>query len=458
MKKETDIMASKKSAHTPPFTPSDTASSFLTATQVLQPFVLRDSKSVAPSSPVERWLLQSLLRLLDHPPVRFCLWDNSFVAPPNCEARFTIHIGDRKAVYLLMSNPAVSFGDLYGARRLEVEGDLVEFMETVYLAFRQLQDRSPGLLKTVWRNQAPRSTSIRQARNNIHHHYDLGNEFYRLWLDREALQYTCAYFERPGLTLEQAQLAKLEHVCRKLMLRPGMKVVEAGSGWGGLACYMASKYGVEVTSYNISREQVQYARELAVKQGVADRVLFIEDDYRNITGSYDIFVSVGMLEHVGLENYRHLAKVIDRSLKPGGIGLIHSIGRNRPARMNGWIERRIFPGAYPPSIVEFLGIFEQGEFSVLDVENLRMHYAETLQHWFDRYAKHEPQVESMYDSEFVRMWRLYLAGSVAAFKVGTLQLFQVVFSRDRNNQLPRNRKHLYRKSPGVVSLFSDQEP
>src|SRR5690606_39112147 len=301
MKKETDIMAPKQSAQATTFSHSEAISPVLGATQALRPFTLSDPKSMAPSSPVERWLLQSLLRLLESPPVRFCLWDGALVEPQNCQARFTIHIADRMAVYLLMSNPAVNFGDLYGAKRLEVSGKLVEFMETVYLAFRRLQERSPGLLKTVWRNQAPRSTSLRQARDNIHHHYDLGNDFYRLWLGREALQYPCAYYGRPGMTLEQAQLAKLEHVCGTLMLRPGMKVVEAGSGWGGLACYMAAKYGAEVTSYNISREQVQYARELAVRQGVADRVLFIEDDYRNISGRYDVFVSVGMLEHVGVD-------------------------------------------------------------------------------------------------------------------------------------------------------------
>lgn len=449
-------MPYKKTAQTPAFEQTGAVSPNMAATQALQPFPLFDSRSVAPSSPIERWLLHSLLRLLESPPVRFQLWDGSTIEPPKCRPQFILHVGDRLAVYLLISNPSVNFGDLYGAGRIEVEGDLVTFMETVYLALRQLKDRSPGLLKTVWRDQAPRSTGIRQARDNIHHHYDLGNDFYQLWLDREAMQYTCAYFERPDMTLEQAQLAKLELVCRKLMLQPGMKVVEAGSGWGGLACYMAAKYGVEVTSYNISREQVQYAREQAVRQGVADRVLFIEDDYRNITGRYDVFVSVGMLEHVGLDNYRQLARVIDRSLNEGGVGLIHSIGRNRPARMNGWIEKRIFPGAYPPSIAEFVGIFEQGPFSVLDVENLRMHYAETLTHWYERYRQNEHQVEAMYDHEFVRMWRLYLAGSVAAFKVGNLQLFQVVFARDRNNQVPRNRKHLYRKSASV-SLFSEQE-
>lgn len=450
-------MPNKKTAQTPAFKQTGAVSPNMAATQALQPFSLTDPKSISPSLPVERWLLHSLLKLLDYPPVRFQLWDEATVEPPNCLPKFTVRLGDRMAIYLLMSNPSVNFGDLYGAGRLEIEGDLVAFMETVYQSFRQLKDRSPGILKTVWRDPAPRSTGVRQARDNIHHHYDLGNDFYRLWLDREAMQYTCAYFDRQDMTLEQAQLAKLDLVCRKLMLQPGMKVVEAGSGWGGLACYMAAKYGVEVTSYNISQEQVQYSRELAVKQGVADRVLFIEDDYRNITGRYDVFVSIGMLEHVGLDNYRQLSRVIDRSLKEGGIGLVHSIGRNRPARMNGWIEKRIFPGAYPPSIVEFMSIFEQGPFSVLDVENLRMHYAETLSHWYERYRQHEQQVESMYDHEFMRMWRLYLAGSVAAFKVGNLQLFQVAFTREQNNRIPRNRKHLYRKSAHVASLFGDQE-
>jgi cyclopropane-fatty-acyl-phospholipid synthase len=257
------------------------------------------------------------------------------------------------------------------------------------------------------------------------------------------MQYTCAYFPEPGMTLEAAQRAKMDHVCRKLRLRPGQRVIEAGCGWGGFALHMAREYGVEVSAWNISREQVRHAAEMATRQGLAGRVRFIEDDYRNIRGECDAFVSVGMLEHVGPDNYGALGEVIHRCLAPQGLGLIHTIGRNRPGKMNGWIERRIFPGAQPPSLGQMMAIFEPRNFSVLDVENLRLHYAETLRHWTARYLAVFDKVRAARGAEFARAWHLYLAGSTAAFTSGTIQLFQVLFARGGNNQLPASRRDIY---------------
>ncbi|AOY89807.1 cyclopropane-fatty-acyl-phospholipid synthase [Marinobacter salinus] len=391
----------------------------------------------------ERWLVAKLMRMAGSPPVRFRLWNGELIDIGDQEARFTIHLSDPKALYSLVTNPNLAFGDLYSAGRLEVEGDLPDLMETLYRAVHAARQKWPKWLEALWRNHNPRPTGIAEAKENIHHHYDLGNEFYQLWLDHAAMQYTCAYYERPELTLEQAQLAKLEHVCRKLRLRPGMTVVEAGCGWGGLARYMARHYGVRVDAYNISKEQLTYAREQARKENLDQLVNFIEDDYRNINGQYDAFVSIGMLEHVGKENYLALSELIKRSLKPDGIALLHSIGRNRPMLMNAWIEKRIFPGAYPPSIGEFMEICEHGDFSVLDVENLRLHYAQTLTHWMERFSSNEEEVSTMYDEHFTRAWRMYLAGSIAAFRAGSLQLFQVVFTHGDNNRLPQNRQDLY---------------
>jgi cyclopropane-fatty-acyl-phospholipid synthase len=257
------------------------------------------------------------------------------------------------------------------------------------------------------------------------------------------MQYTCAYFSDPDMSLEEAQVAKLHHLCRKLQLKPGDTVVEAGCGWGGLARFMARNYGVKVRAYNISKQQVSYAQQRAETEGLSDRVEYLLDDYRNIHGEYDVFVSVCMLEHVGKRDYPVLGDVIDRCLKPGGRGLIHTIGRVNPGPMNAWIERRIFPGAYPPSLKEMMDIFEPHRLSVLDVENLRLHYAKTLEHWLERFEHYSDTIEEMMDAEFVRAWRLYLAGSIAAFKVGELQLYQVVFSRNTNNNLPWSRKYIY---------------
>src|SRR5262249_50669655 len=193
--------------------------------------------------------------------------------------------------------------------------------------------------------------------------------------------------------------------------------------------HMARKYGARVAAYNVSQEQVAHARQRARDEGLADRVEFIEDDWRNIRGRHDVFVSVGMLEHVGKTNYARLGEVIDRALTDKGRGLVHSIGRNKPAPVDRWIERRIFPGSYPPSLAEMMRVFEPKELSVLDVENLRLHYAQTLRHWLGRFERSVECIREMFDERFVRMWRLYLAGSVAAFETGELQLFQVAFAR-----------------------------
>ncbi|MCG8518375.1 MAG: cyclopropane-fatty-acyl-phospholipid synthase family protein [Pseudomonadales bacterium] len=394
----------------------------------------------------ERWLIAKLLRMAGSPPIRFQLWNGEVVEPEQGEARYTLTVADPRALMQLVANPNLAFGDLYSAGRLEVDQDLPGLMATLYRAIHQASERWPRWLEALWRNHSPRATGVDEARDNIHHHYDLGNEFYRLWLDQAEMQYTCAYYEHPDLTLEQAQLAKLEHVCRKLRLRPGQTVVEAGCGWGGLARYMARHHGVTVHAYNISREQVAFARAEAERQGLSDRIQYIEDDYRTIHGQYDAFVSVGMLEHVGKDHYSTLAALIRRTLKPDGLALLHSIGRNRPMLMNSWIEKRIFPGAYPPSIGELVSICEDGHFSVLDVENLRLHYAQTLRHWLQRFEAHQDTIRDLYDDHFSRAWRLYLAGSIAAFEVGSLQLFQVVFSHGDNNQLPQSRADLYQRS------------
>jgi cyclopropane-fatty-acyl-phospholipid synthase len=200
---------------------------------------------------------------------------------------------------------------------------------------------------------------------------------------------------------------------------------------------------VRVRAYNISREQIAFARERARREGLEERVEFIEDDWRNAQGPCDAFVSVGMLEHVGRKNYRELGRVIDRCLTDQGRGLIHTIGQNQSLPFSPWIERRIFPGAYAPTLGEMMEIFSPQDFSVLDVENLRLHYAETLRHWLKRFDDHQDEVRLMFDETFIRSWRMYLAGSIAAFEASYYQLFQVVFNRANCNDVTMTREHLY---------------
>lgn len=290
------------------------------------------------------------------------------------------------------------------------------------------------------------TNSLRRSRKNIHHHYDISNDFYRLWLDPQ-LVYTCAYFPDSNATLEEAQRAKLDIVCRKLWLQAGESVVEAGCGWGALALHMAKHYGVRVRAFNISREQIMFARERAKREGLYSQVEFIEDDYRNINGQYDAFASIGMLEHVGKSHYREFGRVIHRAIGDRGRGLLHFIGKNRPQPLSAWIRKRIFPGGYTPVLREAMAVLEPHDFSILDVENLRLHYARTLEHWLSRFEHCYDEVAQRYSSFFARMWRLYLAGSTAAFRAGTMQLFQIVFAGRRCISQPFTREHLYQKSP-----------
>jgi cyclopropane-fatty-acyl-phospholipid synthase len=369
--------------------------------------------------------------------LRFSLADGTCVMDPAEVPVATVVFRDRATLVRVLLDPEDAFGDAYSSGRVEVHGDLVAALEAAYQAVATAPDLG-ALRRPVGRH------TLRTSRLNARRHYDVGNEFFRLWLD-ERMVYSCAYFPTPECGLEEAQVAKMDYVCRKLRLRAGETVVEAGSGWGTLALHMARRYGVRVTAYNVSAEQVRYARARAAREGLAGLVDFVEDDYRGIRGPFDAFVSVGMLEHVGTEGYGALGRVLDGCLaRPHGRGLLHFIGRDHPRPLNSWIRHRLFPGASPPTLAQAThGTLEDSGFAVLDVENLRLHYAATLAHWRRRFDQAEPEIRARYGEEFVRTWRLYLAGSEAAFRSGWLELFQVTFARAGHNDVAWTRAGLY---------------
>jgi cyclopropane-fatty-acyl-phospholipid synthase len=373
----------------------------------------------------QRWLVPGRLRLE--------LWDRSSPWSSSETPVGDVVIADRWALLKLILDPDLQFGELYTTGRVAIRGSLAQVMEAAcHLA------RPDRLSLREWLALHVKiPNNLRVSRRNVQYHYDLGNDFYKLWLDRQ-LVYTCALFPEADTTLEDAQVAKLDLVCRKLQLKPGDVVIEAGCGWGALALHMARTYGARVKAFNLSREQVRFARERAVAENLADRVEFIEDDYRNVAGRFDAFVSVGMLEHVGRRHFESLAAVIRRVLKPDtGRGLLHFIGRDHPRPLNAWTERHIFPGAYPPTAAEVLRhVLEPAQQSVHHFENLRLHYARTLGHWRQRFERSEQRVREQFGDAFCRAWHLYLAASEAAFATGSLQLFQIVFA-------PRNGSPLY---------------
>ena len=385
---------------------------------------------------VDRWALSTIVSRLGGAAFRLQLWDGTAQGASTSPSLATVTVADRGTLLRLLWRPALAFGEAYADGRIAVHGDLVALLESINraLAGRPYQRGGP----------ATHRTDPAAARKNDHAQSDQGNDFYRLWLD-EQMVYTCAYFTSPGDSLEAAQVAKLDYVCRKLRLQPGETVVEAGCGWGALALHMARHYGVTVRAFNISAAQLAYARAQAVREGLADRVTFEDGDYRTIDGRADAFVSIGMLEHVGSEHYDAIGRVIGRVIDPvRGRALVHFIGRNRPMPFNPWIGRYIFPGAHAPSLGEVLPpVAEAANLSVVDVENLRPHYAETLRHWRERFETHAPDISARFDERFVRMWRLYLAGAEACFRSGDLQLFQIVLGRASDNTAPWTRADLY---------------
>jgi cyclopropane-fatty-acyl-phospholipid synthase len=378
------------------------------------------------SSPniLDRWLAARIQSIIDPAHVRLELWDGSSPCSERGSPIGDLVVRDRATMVRLLVNPDLSFGESYMAGRLEVRGHLPAITAAL-TRLTPLEARWIDRLAAVLSS----ANTLGRSRSNVHHHYDLGNTFYERWLDRRMV-YTCAYFAREEMSLDEAQDAKLDLVCRKLRLRAGESVIEAGCGWGSLALHMARYYGVTVKAFNISREQIAFARERAAREGLSNLVEFIDDDYRNVSGRFDAFVSVGMLEHVGRRNLHAVGEVIRRTLRrDGGRGLLHFIGRDVSRPLNAWIRRRIFPGAYTPTLAELTSrILSPAGMSVIDVENLRLHYARTLSAWASRFAAATDYVRSTYGEEFQRAWELYLAGSEAAFTTGWLQLFQVVFT------------------------------
>ena len=393
---------------------------------------------------LERRAVRWIMSQVGNPRLSVRLWNGDEFQVTDERPVGCLEFRKRRAVFEMLRAPSVGFGECYSKGLIEIHGDFAAVIDAATEAATAKRDGrylGPKIRSQV---HGVRANTLPQSRHNVHHHYDLGNDFYRLWLD-ERMVYTCAYYDTPSATLADAQVAKLDHVCRKLKVRPGHRVIDAGCGWGALALHMAEHYGATVTAYNISDEQVSYARAQAEAKELDDRVTFLKRDYRTIDQRCDRFVSIGMLEHVGLANFRELGEIIRRCLKPDGLGLIHSIGRSFSDKTDSWIIKHVFPGGHIPSLSEMMKVFEPQRFSVLDVENLRLHYARTCLSWLENFEAVADRVREMYDEEFVRTWRLYLAGSAAGFRSGTLQLFQILFAPHGNQNVPWTREYQYRE-------------
>jgi len=293
------------------------------------------------------------------------------------------------------------------------EGFLGHFLNGSGTALRRINQYNP--VSRAWRNAA--------------HHYDLSDQLYDLFLDQDR-QYSCAYFSDRGDSLDTAQLNKKRHIAAKLLIGSGQRVLDIGSGWGGLALYLASECGADVTGLTLSVEQHRVAMRRAAAAGLSDRVRFYLRDYREELGPYDRIVSVGMFEHVGINHYNAFFTRLKSLLAPDGVALLHSIGRmDGPGSTHPWIRKYIFPGGYFPALSEVLPVVEQSRLWVTDVEILRLHYAETLKSWRDRFARNRDRLSEIYDERFCRMWEMYLVGSEVAFRRGGCMVFQLQLAK-----------------------------
>lgn len=372
-------------------------------------------------------------------------WDGDEVRYGPGPPEFTLHLRDAAAVRRVLGDPSLGFGEAYMDGAIEVEGDLRDVMRLMFTpAAERLAAAWPARLGRALSGWL-RPNSPGRARANAARHYDVGNEFFGLWLGK-TMAYSCAYFLSPDDDLDTAQERKFRHLCAKLRLRPGHRLLDVGCGWGGLLVHAAVHHGVQAVGITLSEEQRRGAQERVNALGLADRVTVRLQDYRAVAGAepFDRIVSVGMFEHVGRRHipdyFRHTARL----LRPGGVGVLHTIGRQAPAPPNPWLTRHIFPGAYFPALGDLAPALAAAGLQVLDVEVLRQHYALTLDRWLEGLEAGAGLVGERYGERFLRMWRLYLASCSASFRHGDFCVFQVQFSHGPTAEVPLTRDYLHR--------------
>jgi cyclopropane-fatty-acyl-phospholipid synthase len=346
----------------------------------------------------------------------------------------TIRLHDRALHWKLLLKPRLFVPEAYMAGTLTIEegGSLYDFIDVLV----SNDAANPNALP-LWLGQAAgrlvrrlhQYNPVPRARRNVAHHYDLSDQLYELFLDRDR-QYSCAYFGSPEDDLETAQENKKRHIAAKLLLGPGLKVLDIGSGWGGLALYLAAECGADVTGLTLSAEQHKVATRRAAQAGLSDRVRFHLRDYREETGSYDRIVSVGMFEHVGVVQYPTFFRRLTELLAPDGVALLHSIGRmDGPGTTNPWLRKYIFPGGYSPALSEVVPEAERARLWITDIEILRLHYADTLRLWRRRFEQNRPRIRELYDERFCRMWEMYLVGAEIAFRRDGHLVFQMQLAK-----------------------------
>jgi cyclopropane-fatty-acyl-phospholipid synthase len=371
---------------------------------------------------------------------------STYTGEPGPEALMALT--DERAVRRMALRPGLGVGEAYMDGTLQpVDCTIYELLDVLLTNCAAETSHNPvlslGEIAGRLTRRLAQFNPAHRARRNVAHHYDLNGRLYALFLDRDR-QYSCAYFQLPDATLEEAQLAKKHHIAAKLKLdRPDLQVLDIGCGWGGMALTLARDYGAQVTGITLSTEQLAEAQARAAAAGLSDRVTFELLDYRALHRRFDRIVSVGMFEHVGVGHYRRFFEQVKTNLAPDGVALLHTIGRSDgPGATNPWIAKYIFPGGYTPALSEVLPVIQRARLVTTDVEVLRLHYAETLRHWRRRFAANRDAIAAMYDDRFVRMFEFYLAGSELAFRRSGQVVFQIQLTRDVN-AVPTTRDYMF---------------
>lgn len=356
-------------------------------------------------------------------------------------------------------DPALKLGEAYMEGGFEfIEGDILVLLEIIFestgpIAENQVWMKALSFMRAATKRFAQMNTLNRSARN-VRHHYDLSGELYDLFLDPDR-QYSCAYFETPETSLNDAQLAKKRHLAAKLQLKEGEKLLDIGCGWGGLGLYMARVLGADVTGVTLSHEQHGIANQRAKDMGLDNKAKFLLQDYRALTTQFDKIVSVGMFEHVGIGHFKEYFDHVKRLMKPEGRFVLHSIGRSgEPGATNPWIAKYIFPGGYIPSLSEVLPIIERSGLIVTDIEILRLHYADTLKAWRESFLAHWDEAKALYDERFCRMWDFYLAASESAFRWQGMMVFQIQLAH-KQDAVPLTRDYITQEEARLRKIDAD---
>lgn len=361
------------------------------------------------------------------------------------EAQFSIRFNDDNIIDLLSGDLLMSLGEAYMDGRVDVEGDLADLISPALRSGLISVTQTPEGFKGAALRAAGKLRTLQREKENIAHHYDLGNDFFRLWLD-ESLSYSCAYFRDASNTLEEAQIDKIEHSLRKLRLEPGETLLDIGCGWGAVIMQAAGHYDVKTTGITLSKEQYDGANSAIASRGLGDKANVRLMDYAALAAEgkqFDKIVSIGMIEHVGKEHLAEFARAAETLLKPGGLGLLHLITSVKEGPINRWFDKYIFPGGYLPTLSEIITHISARDFRVWDVENLAPHYRLTLDHWSNRFERVAATVREKFDERFVRMWRLYLRSASAAFREGAIEVHQILVSRGQPRDLPLTREDIY---------------